>query len=73
MSDLNVLIDFTPEDGPEQTLYASMSAERFAEASAAVEAPGNADGVLVIPASLSPGGEVLPRTFRVGRIRLRAL
>jgi hypothetical protein len=68
---MQIEIDFEPDDGPTQTLYADLPPKDVEQLEAATADPDNADQVVYIPSRVKRNGPTERWMFRVGRITIR--
>ncbi|MGI5423020.1 hypothetical protein [Actinomadura luteofluorescens] len=68
---MDIKIEFRPDDGPPQTLYADLPRDEVKDLEAATKDPSRAEDVVQIPARVEKNGRAKPLLFRVGRIKIR--
>lgn len=68
---MQIEIEFRPDDGRKQTLYADLSTEDVERLEGIVADPGNANDVVYITSQVKKDGPSRERLFRVGRIKIK--
>lgn len=68
---MDIRIEFQPDNGPRQTLYADLPTSAVEDLEAAIKDPDRADDVVQIPARVEKKGRAENLLFRVGRITIR--
>lgn len=67
---MDIKIEFQPDDGPRQTLYADLPRNEVEDLKAATKDPDRADDVVRIPVRVDKNGRAEALLFRVGRIKI---
>jgi hypothetical protein len=68
---LKIEIDFVPDDGPTQTLYADLPRGDVESLERASADPDRADDIVYIPSRVEKDGPTKDWMYRVGRITIR--
>jgi len=68
---VQIEIDFRPDDGPPQTLYADLPIGEVERLEADTCDPAKADSIVYIPSRTKKNGPTNSWMFRIGRIKIR--
>jgi hypothetical protein len=68
---VKIEIEFQPDDGPRQTLYADLPRGDVESLEAATRDPDRADDIVYIPSRVEKNGPTKNWMFRIGRIQIR--
>lgn len=68
---MQIEIDFRPDDGPKQTLYADLPRRDVEQLEVDTANPDRADDTVYIPSRVEKNGPTNEWMFRIGRITIR--
>lgn len=67
---MKIEIEFRPDDGPTQTLYADLPEKDVKKLEDDIRDPRKADSIVYIPSRVKKNGPTNDWMFRIGRIKI---